>query len=68
MGNAALPFAKFGLERGGQDGQSQRAVSGLALSHCLKVAIFQEEHLKNPTAESKFGSLTATQPIANALR
>ena len=26
----ALPFAKFGLERGGEDGTSQRAVLPLA--------------------------------------
>ncbi len=64
---AALPFAKFGLERGGQDGPSQRTVSDLALSRNprLKVAIFKENHFKNPTAESKFSSLTATQTATN---
>ena len=58
----ALPPAKFGLERGGQDGPSLRSGLGPRFepeNHRLKVAIFQEDHLKNPTAESKFGGLTA---------
>ena len=63
----ALPFAKFGLERGGQDGKSPRAVFSLALSRKtrLKVAIFQAEHLENPTAETKFDLLTATWNVTN---
>ncbi|MGQ4559561.1 hypothetical protein ACUIJQ_09835 [Levilactobacillus hammesii] len=35
---AALPFAKFGLERGGQDEESQSAVFPLALSRKIFVS------------------------------
>ena len=60
---AALPFAKFGLERGGQDEESQSAVFPLCFEPenlRLKDAIYQADCLVNPTAEPKFGSLTAS--------
>ncbi len=65
---AGLPFAKLRLERCGEDAASLG--SGLPArfespSPRFKVAIFQEEHMENPTAEPKFGSLTPTQTVTN---
>jgi len=66
--SVGLLFAKFRLERCGEDAVSLG--SGLPVhfeSHesRFKVAIFQEKHMENPTAEPKFGSLTPAQTVAN---
>ncbi len=60
---AGLPFTKFRLERCGQDGPSQRAVLDLALNRQARVSkspFSKEDHMENPTAEPKSGSLTPT--------
>jgi len=57
----ALPFAKFGLERGGKDRSSQKAVvpSLEAAKHVFK-SPFSRNSLENPPAKSKFDPLSAT--------
>ncbi len=52
---AALPFAKYELERDGEDRTEPEKRSqfslGTAIDRRFQVAIFQEVRLKNPTAE-----------------
>ncbi|TGD18533.1 hypothetical protein EGT51_07730 [Levilactobacillus suantsaiihabitans] len=69
MGLATLPFAKYGLERGGRTGPSLRNGLGLALSRSSRLKDASSLSAVNlgakrtPTAEPIFGELPATSVL-----
>ncbi|WP_334468947.1 hypothetical protein [Levilactobacillus sp. HBUAS67488] len=64
----ALPFAKFGLERGGQDREKPKGCLFPRFEPSARVSktpVSKQNHLETPTAETRFGSLTATRDVRN---